>query len=145
LAKCCSENIDIREELEDNTKLNKAVCRVLKFANDPQDYFNALKLIEYGVVDLEGLVTAVGKSIKVYSETCGRKGVCSSAIVNAAIGAIHALVCAMPGWQREEVLRTAERGLHGEVREEVIQAIQDMQKTLGIEVSNFKMELSVTV
>ena len=65
--------------------------------------------------------------------------------MNAAIGALHALVCAMPGWQREEALRTVERGLHGEVQEKVIQAIQDMRKTLGIEVSNFKMEVSVTV
>jgi len=146
MAKCCSENIDNREELEENPKLAKAVCRVLRFANDPQDYFNALKLIEWGVVNPEGLVSAVGKSIKVYSGTCGgSKGVCSSAIVNAAIGAIHTLVCAMPAWQREEVLHTVERELHGEVREEVIQAIQDMRKTLGIEVSNFKMELSVTV
>jgi len=146
LAKCSSENIDNRKELEENTKLSKAVCRVLRLVYDPQDYFNALKLIEYGVVNPEGLVTAVGKSIKVYSGTCGgRKGVFSSSIVNAAIGAIHALVCAMPVLQREKVLRTVERVLNGEVREEVVEAIQDMRKTLGIEVSHFKMELSVIV
>jgi hypothetical protein len=73
------------------------------------------------------------------------KGVFSSAIVNAAIGAIHKLVCAMPKAQRKMILSTVEGGLQEIVNGEVIQAICDMHISSRTEVSSLNTQLSVYV
>jgi len=146
LAKLSAESLDNREALKGNTNLLKAVVYELKFVSDPQNYYNALKLIEYGVVSPQNSAISVGRSLQVYSENCaGGKDIFSSAIANAAIAAIHKLVCTMPKVQREKVLSTLEKGLQGIVNEKVIQAVGDMHKTSGNEVSNIKTQLSVYV
>lgn len=105
----------------ENSELGEAVLWELNNRSQASTCYNALKLIELGVVTSKGAFAAVARILVVFSglKPSGYKQMRSQLIENTALGAMKTLTLAMGEKEMKEVRRTIERDLFGKLGEEL--------------------------